>query len=58
MPPSDAPPLPRAAPFAAAHRPDLRPDRALPDRPGRPQRLVNSLPPAGFMLFTVVHHWL
>jgi hypothetical protein len=42
----------------AAHRPDLRPKQVLPDRLGRPQRLVNTLSVAGFALFTVVHHWL
>ncbi|MFF2080977.1 hypothetical protein ACFVXG_40190 [Kitasatospora sp. NPDC058162] len=42
----------------AAHRPDLRPDRALPDRLGSPQHLVNTLSLAGFVLFTVVHHML
>ncbi|MFE5585086.1 hypothetical protein [Kitasatospora sp. NPDC056531] len=42
----------------AAHRPDLRPKQVLPDRLGRPQRLVNILSVAGFALFTVVHYWL
>ncbi|MEV7776382.1 hypothetical protein [Kitasatospora sp. NPDC086791] len=42
----------------AAHRPDLRPDRALPDRLGGPQHLVNRLSLAGYAMFTVVHYLL
>ncbi|MFI2612930.1 hypothetical protein [Kitasatospora sp. NPDC018619] len=39
----------------AAHRPDLRPSRALPDRLGRPQHLANRLALTGYAVFTVVH---
>ncbi|MFE6055660.1 hypothetical protein ACFQ6N_33355 [Kitasatospora sp. NPDC056446] len=42
----------------AAHRPDLRPDRVLPDRLGGPQHLVNRLALAGYALFTVAHYVL
>ncbi|MFF7989818.1 hypothetical protein ACFZDG_08530 [Kitasatospora xanthocidica] len=42
----------------AAHRPDLRPDRALPDRLGGPQHLVNRLALAGYAVFTVAHYAL
>lgn len=42
----------------AAHRPDLRPHRSLPDRLGGPQHLLNRLSLAGYALFTIVHHLL
>ncbi|MER7766432.1 hypothetical protein [Kitasatospora sp. NPDC096140] len=42
----------------AAHRPDLRPDRALPDRLGGPQHLVNRIALAGYAVFTVAHYAL
>ncbi|MER7757093.1 hypothetical protein [Kitasatospora sp. NPDC097643] len=42
----------------AAHRPDLRPRTALPDRLGRPQHLLNRISLAGYAVFTVVHHML
>ncbi|MET8544503.1 hypothetical protein ABZW03_28250 [Kitasatospora sp. NPDC004799] len=42
----------------AAHRPDLRPARALPDRLGGPQHLVNRLALTGYAVFTVAHYAL
>ncbi|MFD8786588.1 hypothetical protein [Kitasatospora sp. NPDC059599] len=42
----------------AAHRPDLRPDRVLPDRLGGPQHLVNRLSLVGYAVFTVAHYAL
>lgn len=42
----------------AAHRPDLRPAQALPDRLGGPQHLVNRLALTGYAVFTVVHYAL
>ncbi|MFJ7280091.1 hypothetical protein [Kitasatospora sp. NPDC098663] len=42
----------------AAHRPDLRPHRSLPDRLGGPQHLLNRLSLVGYALFTIVHHLL
>ncbi|RKT17612.1 hypothetical protein BX285_1993 [Streptomyces sp. 1114.5] len=42
----------------AAHRPDLRPDRTLPDRLGGPQHLVNRLALIGYAVFTVAHYAL
>ncbi|MFD4661183.1 hypothetical protein ACFWP2_36860 [Kitasatospora sp. NPDC058444] len=42
----------------AAHRPDLRPARALPDRLGGPQHLVNRLALTGYTVFTVAHYVL
>ncbi|MFB7129478.1 hypothetical protein [Kitasatospora sp. NPDC056273] len=42
----------------AAHRPDLRPAQALPDRLGGPQHLVNRLALTGYAVFTVAHYAL
>ncbi len=42
----------------AAHRPDLRPQAALPDRLGGPQHLVNRLALIGYAVFTVAHYAL
>ncbi|MFJ9697684.1 hypothetical protein [Kitasatospora sp. NPDC101183] len=42
----------------AAHRPDLRPAEALPDRLGRPQNLVNKLVLGAYAVFTVAHYLL
>ncbi|MFJ6623619.1 hypothetical protein ACIQOW_39375 [Kitasatospora sp. NPDC091335] len=42
----------------AAHRPDLRPEQALPERLGGPQHLLNRLALTGYAVFTVAHYAL